>query len=188
MIYNKKNAFTLIEILVVIVIVWIVTLWASSLYSKNLWDRQKLSIETNKFITIIESIKNNALVGKWVWVDLITPDYYNVVVWYDEAWSWYVLSSYNTWTTENINFPSMSLEKYDIRRITCSNLDWSNSDNTIKEVTIKYEWNNISATWCNDPSRKVIDVMIWYKSFSSRVKLNTISWVMEEVRFWPREY
>ncbi len=181
MINWKKYAFTLIELLVVIIIVTILTIWISSLYSKNMWDRQRLNIQTNLLITILDTTKNNALVWKWIWRNLDVPEYYNLEIKKNKDWNqWSLKTSYFlTWIT---NYPDLSIENYDIKNIFCFNLDWTNITES-ESITIKYEWNNISATWCSSESQKLVEVIVWFKSFFSKVKINTITWVIEDIKY-----
>lgn len=181
MINWKKYAFTLIELLVVIIIVTILTIWISSLYSKNMWDRQRLNIQTNLLITILDTTKNNALVWKWIWRNLDVPEYYNLEIKKNKDWNqWSLKTSYFlTWIT---NYPDLSIENYDIKNIFCFNLDWTIITES-ESITIKYEWNNISATWCSSESQKLVEVIVWFKSFFSKVKINTITWVIEDIKY-----
>ncbi|RKW20781.1 type II secretion system protein [Candidatus Gracilibacteria bacterium] len=61
---KNKNAFSLIELVVVIGLITFIALTATSLNFQGLSDKQKLEIFSNRIITQIEAIRNDALVGK----------------------------------------------------------------------------------------------------------------------------
>ncbi len=61
---NIKKAFTLIEIMLVLVIIWLILVAFSSISLYNLSDKQKWEILTNQIISQIETTRNNALIWK----------------------------------------------------------------------------------------------------------------------------
>lgn len=183
MFYNKK-AFTLIELLVWITILGLLTMWITKLYSSNIPDKQKLDLFTNKFVWTIDSIKNYSLVWKWIWSNLETPKYFKIEL--SKSWS-YLKTFYNTWWLSDIYYNQFSLdpfwEYYDIYSISCKNLDLTNTDIiTSWNMSIIYEWTNIVLSWCTDSYQKVVDIELYYKWFKNIIRLNTISWVLEEIR------
>jgi len=178
MIYQKK-AFTLIELIVWISIIWFVSLWITRLYWSNIPDRQRLDIFSNKIVWIIDSVKNYSLVWKWIGIDLITPKYFKIEI----STGSYLKTYYNTWSTDNL-FDPLSIsnfgEYYNIKNISCKNLDLSNVIST-NTVQISYEWSNITLSWCNDNLQKIVDIQLFYKWFDKILRLNAISWVLEEI-------
>lgn len=70
---NTIKAFTLIEILVGISIISIILLWVTSIDYNALNNKQKLEIFTNDVKAHFENIRNNALAGKWIGVNLDVP-------------------------------------------------------------------------------------------------------------------
>jgi hypothetical protein len=178
MIYQKK-AFTLIELIVWISIIWFISLWISRLYWSNIPDRQRLDIFTNKIVWVVDSVKNYSLVWKWIWVDLVTPQYFKIEI----STGSYIKTYYNTWFTD-ILFSALSIdnfgEYYKINNIVCKNLDLTNTSST-NNIKISYQWSNISLSWCIDNYQKIVDIELFYKWFEKTLRLNTINWVLEEI-------
>jgi prepilin-type N-terminal cleavage/methylation domain-containing protein len=190
MIYQKK-AFTLIELMVWISIISIISLWVTKLFWNKIPDKLRLDLFTNKFTWIIDSVKNYALVWKWIWPTLETPKYFKIDIARTESWklnevsgSGYIKTYYNTWLTDTYYAP-MSLDKfanyYHISEISCKNLDLSNITSTIDNISISYEWSNIVLSWCVDNYQKIVDLELFYKWFKKILRLNVISWVLEEI-------
>ncbi len=175
----KNKAFTLIEIMVWIAIISIVSFWVMKLYSNNTSDIQKLNIFTNKIIWKIDTVKNYALVWKWIWINLETPTYFKAEF---STWN-YLNTYYSTWSTDII-YDELSINPFDnfyeIKSIQCKNLDLTNISNT-SLINIFYKWTNISMSWCSDSYQKIVDLELYYKWFSNNLRINTISWVMEKV-------
>jgi len=76
--FENKNAFTLIELLLVIflIIMWII--WTSSLNFNLLTDKQKLENFVNRANIEFEEIQSNALLWKWIWATLENPDKWKI--------------------------------------------------------------------------------------------------------------
>lgn len=62
--HSNSSAFTLAEILVIMVIIAIIALWSSTLNFNKMSQKQQLDIEMQKIVNIIEETRNNALLGK----------------------------------------------------------------------------------------------------------------------------
>lgn len=183
----QKNAFTLIELIVWISIIAIISIWISRLYWSNIPDKQRLELFTSKLVSVIDTVKNYALVWKWVWENLETPKYYKVVL----TKSWVSLSGstlvtyYNTGLTD-VYFNDMSINPFDkyynihwIKCITLAWVWWTNPNN----ITIWYEWSNITLSWCSNNYEKIVEIELYYKWFKNKIRLNSISWVLEEVKY-----
>lgn len=61
---NNKKAFTLIEIMVVIVLIMIFYLWIRSLNFNSKTNEQNLEIYSNKIVSILENTRNDILFWK----------------------------------------------------------------------------------------------------------------------------
>lgn len=177
----QKNAFTLVELIVWIAIIWLISLWITNMYSSNLPDRQKLDLFTNKVVWIIDSVKNYSLVWKWIWTDLITPNYFKMEL--SRSGS-YLKTFFNTWGTD-IYYSPMSINPFDtyynINSIKCIWLDYS-SWAVVDDISITYNWSNITLSWCLNNYQKIIDLELAYKWFKKTIRLNSISWVLEEIK------
>lgn len=181
---NNKKAFTIIELLVWITIISLITLWITKLYSSDIPDRQKLDLFTNKVIWIFDTVKNYSLVWKWIWLNLDTPKYFEIEL--SNTWD-YLKTYYSTWWTSKIYYTQMSLfpfwEHFSIYSLRCNNLTLNDPSNPINDtIFIKYEWWNISLSWCTNSYQKIIDFEFYYKWFKKSLRLNSISWVLEQIK------
>ena len=188
----KKKAFTLIELIVWIAIIAIITLWITKLYWSNIPDKQKLDLFTNKIIWIIDSVKNYALVWKWIWNNLDTPKYFKIELSTGTlsagtfTWS-YLQTYYSTWSNVDVIYDEMSIksfnEFYNINSIQCKKIDLSDPKDAIDGiVSISFEWSNATLSWCTDNYHKIVDIELYYKSFRKVIRLNALSWVVEEIK------
>ena len=73
-----QQGFTLIELLVWIVIVIIIILWITKVDFNKIWDKQRLDKKVIQIISQIETIRNNSLLWKWIWVNLDVPEKYKI--------------------------------------------------------------------------------------------------------------
>ncbi len=187
----KKKAFTLIELIVWISIIAIVTLWVANLYWSNIPDKQKLDLFTNKIVWIIDSVKNYALVWKWIWNDLETPKYFKI-----ELSTWVLLSGtytgsylktyYNTWSSD-VLYNEMSINSfnvfYNINSLKCKKLDPLNeSIEDLSKISIIFKWSTATFSWCSDNYHKIVDINFWYKWFNKTIRINALNWVVEEFK------
>ncbi len=79
---KTKKAFTIIELLIVLIIILLI-FSISSFNFFGMSDRQKLEIFTNKIISKVEEVRNNALVWKsvnlkWSWIFI--PDAWKIEI------------------------------------------------------------------------------------------------------------
>lgn len=178
----QKNAFTLVELIVWIAIIWLISLWITNMYSSNLPDRQKLDLFANRFVWIIDSVKNYSLVWKWIWTELVTPNYFKMEL---SRTGSYLKTFFNTWGTD-VYYPPMSINPFDtyykIYSIKCISLDLSSWDQ-VDDISITYNWSNITLSWCLNDYQKIVDLELAYKvRFKKTIRLNSISWVLEEIK------
>ncbi len=185
---KNKNAFTIIELLVAITIISILILWATNINFSRLNDKQKIDIYTNKILINYEQIRNNSLLGKWIWIDLVIPNKREIN--FSNYWSWQISTKYYTWTTDigivdNIIFFN---DFYEISEIKCLSLDennlvtftWSNT----ATWTIEIKWNNLTLTWsCNNQIHKKLITTIKYKNnFEKKIEINTVNWLIKIIK------
>ena len=196
---NNTSWFTLIEILVVIVIIAILALWVSNINFNAISDKQRLDKDIIKIISQIETIRNNSILWKWIWVNLDVPEKYEIHIW--NTWSWNIKLYYNTWwvNTEydfvkKINF----WNNYEyISKMNCLSLeinpstkkytiiDDEDGDNNIQDWTWKliFEWANISLSWaCDKAEAKILQVEVTRKQFKRTFQINTLNWLIEIVK------
>jgi len=64
---NSKNAFTIIELLIIIALISILVLGVMNINFNRQGDGQKLDMFTNQIYSTIELVRNNALMGRWIY-------------------------------------------------------------------------------------------------------------------------
>ena len=130
---RKQNLhwYTLAEILVVITIIWILALAISSFNFSRLNAKQLVSIETIKIENILSEVRDNALVWKWVWIDLEVPTSWEIDISNDTS-SWSIRTNYF--------IPSSA------SALTYKNGSWDAPNSTaIIDIRCRvYEWNSTS--------------------------------------------
>lgn len=175
---NTTKAFTLVELIVWISIIWVLALWLSNLNLNRLSINQKSEIELTKIISIIEETRNNALIGRWVWVNLDTPDSWSVVI---DASSWNIESQWElesgaTWALSSWVSPDQS----EITNMRCQTIDGLNNDTVVTRASIHYDWLDGSITWCSDSTFKKIVFDFDLAWIVREISINTVTWVIEQ--------
>ena len=98
---NNHNAFTLIELMVVIGIIAILILGSNFLNFNKVSNKQKLDTKTIRIVSQIEEIRNNSLLWKWIWTELIVPKKYRID--FSTSWSWVISTKYYSWSYMDYN-------------------------------------------------------------------------------------
>jgi len=189
---NKNKAFTLIEILVWITIVSILIIWISNINFNTISEKKRLDRSIIKIVSQIETVRNNSLLGKWIWENLEIPKNYELHIW--NTWSWKIVIYYNTWSTDSEK-QIYNLEKdikfwdnfENISKMTCLDIKWNivtdeDNDNNIKNWTgiIKFEWKNLTILWaCDKPKSKIFEFEITRKTHKQNIQINTLNWLIE---------
>lgn len=177
---KKKNslyAFTLAELLVTITIISLILLAGSSFNFSRLSQEEKINIETIKIISIIEESRNNALIGKWVWVDLETPDSWNISISPENNWnveSNYTLSNSGTWSYLSWN----GVDPFWIFNMLCLRHDASQEDITTP-LTLEFSWDSAKLLWCSDESFKRLSFRYGTSSNFITVSINSTTGVID---------
>ncbi len=176
---NNISAFTLIELMVWITVIGIMAFWISQFNFSRLSQKQKIDIELIKIVNIFEEIRNNALVWKWVGVNLDTPSSWRLQI--STSWSWQIRSAYNIswwntyWASWDTPFP------FWITQIQCGNLDYSSTGALNGTWTFTFINNTIdfSGTNCNNAAYKRIYITYWLGNLLKTIAINTLSGVIE---------
>lgn len=176
---KNKNAFTIVELMVIISIITIIAIWWSQINLNRLSSKQKLEIFNNKIVNLIETTRNNSLLWKWIWNNFIVPDSWRIDL--SESNSWTIISSYLSWWTW-YNYDDNSLVVYDsyyINNFRCSSLTWVTTNFSAWTWTILISWNDLSLSGCTNPNYKIMLIDLTFGSHRNRIKINTLNWLVE---------
>jgi len=178
---HRPKAFTLIELLVVIAIIWFIGVAASKFNFSRLSQNERLNIQVLQINNVLQEIKNNALIGRWVGTQTITPDAWKVDI--SQSASWTITSSYTldnqatwiayseSWKSENSIFMS---------ELYCEDLTWTRT--TISNVaSLIIVWNTIKlvSSSCNPQRDKYLWLTLSSWLRETQIKVSSISWVIE---------
>ncbi len=171
---NKKSltGFTLIELLVVIAIIWVMALAVTRIDFNRISDSQKLDLFTNEVVSKLETIRNNALIGKWVGINVETPDLWEIDINDNE-----MVSKYDGVISDDYSISFIPW--YTITPIECSPLDESTVETVSWVATISITGRDLEiSSGCSD-TNKILTLTPSYKSFQKVIRINTVSWLIE---------
>lgn len=171
------SAFTIIELLVTIALISIILLGAAQFNFSRLSQGEKLNIETIKTISLIEEVRNNALIGKWVWVDLDTPESWTIDISQTSSGSvhsYYTLENTNTgqYLSWNTVFP------FSITDMQCLRHNGT-FENINTDISLIFSWDSSQLVWCSDDTFKKLTFNYWTWNFSTNITFNSVTGVIE---------
>lgn len=185
---TRKNAFTLVEIMVVVAVITLIIIWGSQLDFSRLSQKQKWDIESVKIISIFEEARNNALLWKSTlsWSTLINPKWWEIRV--DEATSSGTISwnySLNWIFTDSIilsNFWWVAKKPFYIKNLRCTRIDGTGIQNpawaSIRFLpSSKMELRCWSATL--NAQDKILELELSSGTFTNTIRINTLSGTIE---------
>ena len=179
---NLKNRtwFTMIELMIVISIILLITFWASSIDFNTFSDKQRSESFFSKVKTTIETVKNNALIWKWIWTNLDVPSKWQINFKVDQAIITSYLDPSDTWLvfSEYSIYPE---NRYSIKKIVCSNIGGTGDYTLIlgdtAELIITWWILKLESDCSNKQILKITTTYLW----SDKIfELNTVSWVIED--------
>lgn len=177
--FKNKYWFTLTEVLIAITIISIMILWVTSIDYNRLSNKQKNEIFVNNIKTNFETIRNYSLSWKWVWVDLIIPNKWQIN--FSNTSSWKIETKYysgwSLYTYNNLDF----IDWREISYIECLSLD-KNVDNVISSWTwiIEIKWDKLILAWdCTNSTSKILQIWINFRGNEEILEFNTLNWLVE---------
>lgn len=180
---KKCNWFTLTELLAVIAIITILATWLSTINFKNISNKQNADIFVNKIISRIETIKNNALVGKWIGTSLQTPYSWEIDIphWTGNL-SVYTLASSGA-TRQAYDELSYKLKPQEkIEAINCITFTGTTLPIT-STGTIIFQNQNISFTpLCGNDSYKILELTTSFQWVENIINFNSINGLINIVK------
>ena len=183
---KNKNAFSLIELVVVIGLITFIALTATSLNFQWLSDKQKLEIFSNRIITQIEAIRNDAL----VWKNLYDT---TKKIWFEYIEQWEIEINKTTATLEVTAYPKQKdISEVKEPRIVTTNkvstwekiealkCNWAWWEKSIDSVKIVFEWTKTAKViWedCNENS--ILQFELSYSKEKWIIEFDPVSWLVE---------
>ncbi len=183
---KNKNAFSLIELVVVIGLITFIALTATSLNFQWLSDKQKLEIFSNRIITQIEAIRNDAL----VWKNLYDT---TKKIWFEDIEQWEIAINKTTATLEVTAYPKQKdISEVKEPRIVTTNkvstwekiealkCNWAWWEKSIDSVKIVFEWTKTAKViWedCNENS--ILQFELSYSKEKWIIEFDPVSWLVE---------
>lgn len=183
---KNKNAFSLIELVVVIGLITFIALTATSLNFQWLSDKQKLEIFSNRIITQIETIRNDAL----VWKNLYDT---TKKIWFEDIEQWEIAINKTTATLEVTAYPRQKdISEVKEPRIVTTNkasawekiealkCNWAWWEKSIDSAKIVFEWTKTAKViWedCNENS--ILQFELSYSKEKWIIEFDPVSWLVE---------
>lgn len=183
---KNKNAFSLIELVVVVGLITFIALTATSLNFQWLSDKQKLEIFSNRIITQIEAIRNDAL----VWKNLYDT---TKKIWFEDIEQWEIAINKTTATLEVTAYPRQKdISEVKEPRIVTTNkasawekiealkCNWAWWEKSIDSAKIVFEWTKTAKViWedCNENS--ILQFELSYSKEKWIIKFDPVSWLVE---------
>lgn len=178
---KSKKAVTLIELIVWIGIITFIAIGASQLNFNTLNNRQKLEIFSNNIISQFEQIRNDALLGKWIWTNLITPEQWRIDYSNNSSGavhSYYLTGSWYWSHYENIIW----WDGFSINNFQCYQIDWTTLEYTLwnnETASIYFNNGKLNLSGSCTPSSKILEFDVHYNNFSDTIKLNSLNGLIE---------
>jgi len=177
--FNKKQAFSLIELLVVITIISILIIWLSNLNFKWQQEKEELEKKVNKVINIIEEVQFNSLVWKSI-KNFEIPKWRKITF---STWSQdeFILEKFYKTGAVWFSVEKNILEQpwFLIKNFYCSELNSSSTWSFSWTWEIIFEWRKLylsGSTDCNWNEFQKFEIDFKLKRFEKKLIINTVSW------------
>lgn len=180
---QKKNylqAFSLMEILVVMVILWIALIGISRLNFTRLTKEQFIEIETEKIKNIISEVQANAFLGKSVTSNNDVPQSWRITF-----TNWSLVTNYTlngtTWIQDS-HYNWSSTKDITIQSLTCMDVNYTNTGAMNSPQQIKIDWNSQVLLSCPNIwsiNFKVLELQIGQGGLKKSIFINTTTGTIE---------
>ncbi|MDD3120192.1 MAG: type II secretion system protein [Candidatus Gracilibacteria bacterium] len=163
---KTKNAFTLIEIMVVVALIGIISLVGLNFNFNKRADLEKIDRINNKFMEIIDNAKINSITGKGIYVGttpkiLINPDLISINVSTGQIITRYFSGNISGFTQigtgEVLKYPFYYDDKYEIKSFSGSKKDGTST--LLKELQIDFAGDSISLSGTDISGNPVSDLI-----------------------------
>lgn len=180
---NSQNWFSLAELVAVIAIVGIIIFWAAQINYKPQIDNQNAALMVNGIYSSIETVRNNALLGKWFlegWA-LVHPTLWTIKI--NTSWNGNIVWYYSTgWSDKKFDdFKSSFINDASrIRELRCWNPTKS-SFSTGTNIDILIQGSTMTFSWCTAPNTAILDIKLRHANKFKTVRVNGVSWLIEKI-------
>lgn len=169
---NNKNAFTLVELMVIIVLIIIIILWIKSINFNKLSNEQKSEIFANKIISLIEEVRDDSLTWKWQFDSNLNTWFKKVekrIIEIKKFWENFEIILKNDWI-EAKKITKKEKEKIESLKCWKNNFSWN--------PTITFSSDKISLNWCNDK----FYISVSFNNEKNEIIFDTISWLVKKCK------
>lgn len=180
-ILKKNSGFTLIEILVVISVIIILFLAGSQLDFNRMWSQERIEIFNTKILSHYETIRNNALLGKWIDLAIDVPDKWKIR--YSSVWDGGVASQYSindgtSWVNYDEITP-MIPDRHSITNLNCYDLNGNTAQNSGTNAEIIFDGNDITLWWKCSASARVLQFETNFLDITYQISVNMLNGTMD---------
>lgn len=178
---KNNNWFSLIELLVVIAIIGIIVVWASRIDFNPQIDKQNFDMFTNNVFTSIETVRNNALLGKWVGSGSIFTHPEKWVIKLSSVWTGSIQAEYQSGTNIyplwdfRVDFVNQNTK---ISELRCKSIDGPSLTGSLIDIEISGK--TMSFSGCSN-DQKILQIKTEYKNFHKVIEVNSITWLIEKL-------
>ena len=173
------NAFTLIELIVLMWIIMILGVIITSLDFNRISQDEIINTESIKILASLEEMRNNALIWRAEDIDWTIPQSWNISFNKDD-------DTYTTSITKSDNITeaiktNTLRSPFEIINISCQNLDGSSSEDA-DDVEILFSiWWSTKLSGC-DENNKIVEIELWiWDTTQIIIKINTLTNVIEQI-------
>lgn len=171
------SGFTLIELMVAITLITILAIGITNIDLSSYSQKQEWEIENNKIISLYETLRNNALFGKWIdtnttasdaWKLTVQTTPYQVSAWYSQSGSW-------------LKYEGISQKPlFTIDTLSCHNIDSSLIEDSPSQIDIIFRADRVSLDGCTANSSQKLQIHTSYSwKFKKVLEVHTISSLIE---------
>lgn len=180
-ILKKKSGFTLIELLVVISVILLLFLAGNQLDFNRMWSQERIEIFNTKILSHYETIRNNALLGKWIDTDIDVPDKWKIR--YSSASNGSVLSQYSinngsSWVNYDEITPLVP-DRHSIQNLNCYDLNGNTAQSSGTSAEIIFDGNDITLGWKCSTAARVLEFETQFLDITYDVSINVLNGTMD---------
>lgn len=147
----------------------------------RIWNSQRIEIFNTKILNHYETVRNNALLGKWIDTTIDVPDSWKIQYSTTSGWninSQYTLDNGINWVNFNELTPNIP-EKHSIENIACFDLNNYDADNTWTQAEIIFDWNDITLGWKCTSAARILQFETHFLDHVQTFRINVLNGTMD---------